>query len=80
MIGCGGVIEMLQGEANVLTAPGEVVFKAIFGNKPGDGPDGLGPLTFKCKYGHHNKRTLGNLVKKCQDGMCPDPKGSVGCA
>lgn len=51
-----------------------------YGNKAGDdedGPDGLGPLKFKCKYGHWNIRPQGKLIAECQFSNCK--KGSVGC-
>lgn len=42
------------------------------------GPDGLGPLTFKCTEGHVNTRTKGEILKECQTKPCKE--GSVGCA
>lgn len=54
----------------------------IFGGKSSSkkedyGPDGLGPLTFKCTEGHINTRKKGELLKECQTKPCK--KGSVGC-
>lgn len=45
--------------------------------KEDNGPDGLGPLTFKCTEGHTNTRKKGELLEKCQEENCK--KGSVGC-
>ncbi len=42
-----------------------------------EGPDGLGPLTFKCTEGHTNTREKGKLLEKCKIKGCKE--GSVGC-
>ncbi len=41
------------------------------------GPDGKGPLRFKCTEGHWNTRKPGQLLTECQHTPCK--KGSVGC-
>ncbi len=59
LIGCGGSINVLQGEENIMNADPSDVFKAIFGgsSEESGGPrDKYGPLNFKCPKGHWNKR------------------------
>jgi hypothetical protein len=58
--------------------------QGVFGGKVEDddlgeeeGPDGLGPLTFKCTEGHYNTRKQGKLLTVCQTKPCKE--GSVGC-
>jgi hypothetical protein len=46
------------------------------GNDEDSGPDGKGPLEFKCKNGHWNRRPFGQLIKQCRVHTC---KNSVGC-
>lgn len=41
-----------------------------------NGPDGKGPLEFKCKNGHWNRRPFGKLITQCRIHSC---KNSVGC-
>ena len=55
LVGCGGAIEILQGEDNILNARPEDVFDAIFGAE-NIGKDKYGPLKFQCPKGHWNKR------------------------
>ncbi len=59
---------------------GQEMSELGYGNQSGEedgGPDGLGPLKFKCKYGHWNERPKGKLITECQTRGCK--KGSVGC-
>jgi len=78
LIGCGGAIAMLRGERDILDASTSDVFNAIFGrgDSESDGPDGKGPLKFRCKYGHLNTRPFGKLISECRVSSC---KNSVGC-
>lgn len=70
LIGCGGIIEMINGQ-NIMDADAKDVFGAIFGKEP---EDKYGSLHFKCKYGHNNRRPRNQLIEKCQ--IC---KVSVRC-
>jgi len=74
LVGCGGSIEMLQGEQNILRASAEDVFRSIFGEEE---TDQFGSLTFKCTEGHTNKRPRGKKITKCKVAGCRE--GSVGC-
>jgi hypothetical protein len=74
MIGCGGNIEVLQGEQNILAADANMIFEGMFGKA---GTDQFGALEFKCTEGHWNKRPHGKLIKSCRIKNCK--KGSVGC-
>lgn len=76
LLGCGGSIEMLQGEEKIFSASTEDVYKAIFGDTITGPTDQYGPLEFKCTKGHANKRERGKLVTKCRVSGCHD---SVGC-
>lgn len=78
MIGCGGSISILHGEKDIMDASPADVFAAIFGKGKGEdsGPDGKGPLIFRCKNGHLNRRPLGKLITECKIKSC---KNSVGC-
>ena len=74
LVGCGGTIEILLGEADIMSASGEAVLSAIFGGK--GGYDKYGSLSFKCTEGHANIRPHGKLIDKCQHRGC---KGKVKC-
>lgn len=74
LVGCGGSIEMMQSEQNILRANAEDVYKAIFGEEE---TDQFGSLTFKCTEGHTNKRPRGKKISKCRIAGCRE--GSVGC-
>lgn len=65
MVGCGGLIEILQGEGNILNAEAEDVFKMIFGKEKKD-EDKYGSLTFNCPRGHSNRRPPGKLIPNCK--------------
>lgn len=62
------------GEADTSDQLGE----AGYGNlsKQGVDSDEKGPLTFKCKNGHTNRRPRGKLITQCRVKGCED---SVGC-
>ncbi len=77
--GCAGV-NVAAGRKNELGIQNS---QSIFGGlgeengKEDDGPDGLGPLRFKCSEGHWNERKPGKLLEKCCVKGCKE--GSVGC-
>jgi hypothetical protein len=50
--------------------------EAGYGNKSTADEDEKGPLTFKCKNGHTNRRPRGKLISQCRVKSCKD---SVGC-
>ncbi len=79
MLGCGGRIEILKGLDNILNADPQAVADAIFEQRSQDlGPDGKGPIWFKCTNGHWNKRPLGGYkftcwAQNCHNSVCaPD--------
>ncbi len=78
MAACGGSIEILAGEVNILNAPASAVFKAIFGSidigRPSDFDD-LGDRNFKCPNGHDNYRKEYNEPEK----KCHICKARVNC-
>lgn len=63
LVGCGGSIQVLAGEADILAADAADVHSAIFG---GEKMDKYGSLRFKCPKGHSNTRPRGRLIEKCQ--------------
>jgi len=50
--------------------------QAGYGNLSHSDEDKFGPLTFKCKNGHTNRRPRGKLIKHCRVNGC---KNSVAC-
>lgn len=68
--GCGASV-------SAITAS-EQLSEAGYGNQSesGNDEDKFGPLTFKCKNGHTNRRPRGKLIDKC---WVPNCKDSVGC-
>lgn len=77
--GCSGtnVAKSSVGVDEVVT-PQDIFGGKSLSKEEDSGPDGLGPLTFKCTEGHVNRRERGKLLKECQTKPCK--KGSVGCA